>query len=319
MGTARRYAPFLLVGCCALASGCGLNTAVIQKGGNGRQGVLLNYSCGAGVCDPIDPAKPTIVITHGWNPLPNRIHTTFAESGARALRCRCGDSYNILSWDWNGVRVKALNNEPVRIGREQGRMMAAALMSRGVDPGRTQIIAHSLGTLAATQAAVCLAHSTGARVAQLTLLDPPKQLHEEIFDKLCATGHARCVENYWSPGVSGYGDHVSRPGVQNFVVRGTTPVRGIVDLSISNHVYVMRWYYETMRCPQMKCGFQNSVFIGCCGSRAWRGEYAEDQAEPSEAGELAVQDKAGAVDDERRAAADSPVYTAATSAGSRKR
>ena len=51
--------------------GCGLNTAVLQKGGNNRHGVLLNYSCGANPCDPIDPTKPTIVITHGWNPLPN--------------------------------------------------------------------------------------------------------------------------------------------------------------------------------------------------------------------------------------------------------
>ena len=27
----------------------------------------------------------------------------------------------------------------------------------------------------------------------------------------------------------------------------------------------MRWYYDTMRCPTMPCGFQNSVFVDCCG------------------------------------------------------
>lgn len=292
-----------------LATGCGLNTAVLQKGGNGRMGVLLNYSCGAHVCDPIDPAKPTIVITHGWNPLPKRIRTTFGYAGAQALKCRCGDSYNLLSWDWNGVRVSAFNDEPLRIGKEQGRMMASALRARGVDPGRTQIIGHSLGTIVAAQAAVCL--SDMGPTAQLTLLDPPASFHEDIFCRLGATHHAQVVENYWSPGVSGYGDHAGYAGVQNFIVRGTKPIVGIVDLSQSNHVYVMRWYYETMRCPSMQCGFQNSVFVHECGAQYAVGESAS-----------AVVD--GASDDAAPVVLAPPKeaqqpHVAATSAGSRKR
>ena len=73
------------------------------------------------------------------------------------------------------------------------------------------------------------------------------------------------MENYWAPGVSGYGAHVSRPGVQNYIVRGDHPAIGVVDLSRSNHVHVMEWYYYTIACPSMKCGFQNSVFAHCCG------------------------------------------------------
>jgi pimeloyl-ACP methyl ester carboxylesterase len=242
--------------------GCGINTAVLQSGGNGRKGVLLNYSCGAHPCDPIDPTKPTIVITHGWNPLPNRIHTTFGWAGANAIKCRCGDSFNILSWDWNAVKVSPFNDQPLRIGKCQGRMMAAALRRRGVDPCRTQIIAHSLGTIAAAQAAVCLSDRGPFR--QLTLLDPPEQYHDEIFCNLAATHHACVVENYWSPGISGYGAHVNCRGVRNYVVKGTTPIRGIVDISISNHVYVMRWYYKTMCCPSMPCGFQHSCLLSEC-------------------------------------------------------
>ncbi len=251
----------LLLLTCTL--GCGLNTAVLQRGGNDRHGVLLNYSCGAHPCDGIDPTKPTIVITHGWNPLPKKIRTTLGIAGANALKCRCGDSYNILSWDWNAVRVSPFNDEPIRIGRCQGRMMAAALRARGVNPRSTQIIAHSLGTVAAAQAAVCL--SDQGPFAQLTLLDPPSSMHEEIFCKLAVTRHACVVENYWSPGISGYGDHANYRGVRNYTVEGENPIRGIVDLSVSNHVYVMRWYHDTMRCPSMPCGFQNSVFVGCCG------------------------------------------------------
>ncbi len=245
------------------SAGCGLNTAVLQRGGNDRHGVLLNYSCGAHPCDPIDPTKPTIVITHGWNPLPNQIRTTFGIAGAEALRCRCGDSYNILSWDWNAVRVSPFNDEPIRIGRCQGRMLASALRARGVNPRCTQIIAHSLGTVVAAQTAACM--SDMGPFAQLTLLDPPSAMHEEIFCKLAATKHACVVENYWSPGISGYGDEANYRGVRNYTVEGDNPIIGIVDLSLSNHVGVMRWYYDTMRCPSMPCGFQNSVFVDCCG------------------------------------------------------
>ncbi|MCA9230661.1 MAG: hypothetical protein KDA57_08415 [Planctomycetales bacterium] len=289
----RRLISLLLL--CSIATGCGLNTAILQKGGNGRKGVLLNYSCGAHPCDPIDPSKPTIVITHGWNPLPNRIHTSFACSSAQAIKCRCGDSYNLLSWDWNAVKVTPFKGEPERIGKCQGRMLAAALRSRGVDPARTQLIAHSLGTLAVAQAAVCL--SDLGPMAQLTLLDPPKQLHDEIFCKLGATHHACVVENYWSPGLSGYGAQVDCRGVCNYTVQGPTPIRGIVDLSVSNHVQVMQWYYETICCPSNPCGFQKSVLLCHCGS-CERCQSAGKSPDSSET---------------------DPDYIATTSAGSRNR
>jgi len=244
---------------CSMAVGCGLNSAVLQKGGNGRKGMLLNYSYGAHPCDAIDPSKPTIVITHGWNPLPKKIHTTFGCSGANAIKRRCGDSYNLLSWDWNAVKVSPFNDEPVRIGKCQGRMLAAALRARGVNPNNTHMIAHSLGTLAITQTAVCL--SDLGPMAQLTLLDPPTSMHEEIFCKLGATRHACVVENYWAPGISGYGEHVETLGVRNYRVKGVNPIRGCVDISISNHVNVMLWYYKTMQCSSMQCGFQNSVLL----------------------------------------------------------
>jgi pimeloyl-ACP methyl ester carboxylesterase len=254
----------MLLTLASLATGCGLNTAVLQKGGSCRKGVLLNYSCGARPCDPIDPAKPTIVITHGWNPLPKRIHTTFGCSGAQALRCRCGDSFNILSWDWNGVKISPFNDEPLRVGLCQGRMMAAALRRRGVVPRRTQIIGHSLGTIVAAQAAVCL--SDRGPMRQITLLDPPETYHEEIFCCLRPTRHACVVENYWTPGLSGYGAHIDCRGVRNYCVKGPTPIRGTVDLSVSNHVFVMLWYHQTMRCPSMRRGFQNSCLLRYCGS-----------------------------------------------------
>lgn len=258
------YACLLLMMVAGVSTGCGLNDAILQKGGNGRMGVLLNYSCGAHPCDPIDPSKPTIVITHGWNPLPKRIRTTFACSAAKAIKCRCGDSYNLLSWDWNAVKVSPFNDEPFRIGRCQGKMLASALRSRGVNPRCTQLIGHSLGTLVVTQAACCM-QDLGP-MAQITLLDPPTSLHEEIFCRLKAQRLACVVENYWAPRISGYGEEANYRGVRNYNVGdGQAPIAGIVDLSRSNHVEVMRWYYRTICNPSCPCGFQKSAFVGCCG------------------------------------------------------
>lgn len=287
---------------CLGLSGCALDTPVMQKGAIHRKGVLLNYSCGAHPRDPIDPSKPTIVVTHGWNPLPNKIRCTFGPAAAHALKCRCGDSYNLLSWDWNNVRVSPFNDEPIRIGKCQGKMMAAALRARGVNPRSTQIIAHSLGTLAATQAAVCL--SDRGPMGQLTLLDPPKAMHEEIFCKLGATRHACVVENYWAPKLSGYGAEVDCPGVRNYKVKGVRPYWGIVDISMSNHVYVMHWYYKTIHCPTIPCGFQNSIFRRYCGQSGQCFSEAEAKSEDREHWETLLLET---------------VQVANTSAGSRNR
>ena len=302
-----------------MTTGCGLNTAILQKGGNGRKGVLLNYSCGAHPCDPIDPSKPTIVFTHGWNPLPNRIHTTFACSAARAIKCRCGDSYNLLSWDWNAVKVSPFNDEPLRIGRCQGKMLASALRCRGVNPCCTQIIAHSLGTVAAAQAAVCL--SDRGRLAQLTLLDPATAFHDEIFCRLGAQRHACVVENYWSPGISGYGGEVNYRGVRNYNIgRGYAPVRGIVDLSVSNHVYAMLWYYQTICDASRCCGFQNSVFRCHCGRcRCEQGVRLEDTPPAKHEGTLAKDKNILPILEAALRADHTAGSDAATSAGSRKR
>jgi hypothetical protein len=147
-----------------------------------------------------------------------------------------------------------------------------------------------------------------------SFLDPPANYHDEIFCQLRPTAHGRVVENYWSPGVSGYGDHAGYPGVENYIVRGTTPVVGIVDLSLSNHVYVMRWYYETIRSPQMRCGFQHSVLLPYCGAG---GAGPRQGGNDGEGGQLLPE---AADSSEAPAPQEASVpEMAATSAGSRRR
>ncbi|NOY42318.1 MAG: hypothetical protein GXP26_10845 [Planctomycetes bacterium] len=260
---ARRNAILGLLACC-ISAGCGLHTPVLKTGGTGLKGALLNYSCGVHPSDAIDPTKPTIVITHGWNPLPNLIQLSLGSAGAEAIKYRCGDTYNILSWDWNAVRVPPIPSEAICIGREQGLMMAAALRARGIDPTRTQIISHSLGTVVAAQAAICLRDR--GPMAQQTFLDPPRMFHRELFENLAAAHYACSVENYWAPGISGFGAPAEYPGVRSYAVEGTYPVLGILDLSMSNHVNVMRWYHQSMVCPSIPYGFQTSILLGHCNT-----------------------------------------------------
>ncbi len=241
-----------------LLPGCGLGSPVLRSGGSPYQGRLLNLSCGARAWDPADPGKPTVVLTHGWNPLPKLIRTTLGEAGAGSIHRRFGDDVNVFSWDWNAVRISALKDDPAEISKLQGIQLARALHLRGVSADQTHMIGHSLGAIVVSRASRTLCHLQGKRTRQVTLLDPPSMFHELIFDELCPTKHAERVENYWAPGVSGYGAAVARAGVCNYSVRGDHPIIGIVDLSVSNHVETMAWYAETMNSPQMNCGFQRS-------------------------------------------------------------
>ena len=247
---------------CFALSGCGMNSAVLQYGGSPYKGCLLNLSAGSHACDAIDPAKPTVVISHGWNPLPKLVRTTFGQSGAHSIRHRFGDSVNVLSWDWNAVRISVWRDDPAEVARHQGKLLAGALRDRGVRAENTHFIGHSLGAIVVAQASYCLS-GQGPPTRQLTLLDPPRSYHSLIFDELDATCHASKVENYWAPGISGYGGPVARAGVRNYELRGEHPVLGVVDLSVSNHVYVMSWYEQTMRRPANGAGFQCSFL--CCG------------------------------------------------------
>jgi pimeloyl-ACP methyl ester carboxylesterase len=232
----------------ALAATCLGDPDLVACGGSDAQGCLINLSCGAGPCDPVEPDKPTIVVTHGFNPFPRRVRFCFPESFAREFRYRCGTGVNVLAWDWNAdtfVSLRPKVNSENAI--DQGCRLATALISRGVEPAHTQLIGHSLGCVVVVSAARHLASTTGEPIAQLTLLDPLKSQHALIFERLAATRVALRVENDWAPGLSGYGAQANYPGVINVRVPGATPLRGLVNPLLSNHLHVVRWRLNALR------------------------------------------------------------------------
>ena len=122
----------------------------------------------------IDRAKPTVVITHGWNSNPDDWPKTMAAS----LAAGGVTDANLLAWDW---QVNAGTGPLLSLAfcntRGEGRLLAQTLtnvLGLGYQQG-IHFIGHSLGTLVNATAANYLHTSTGGAFdwhrTQMTLLD----------------------------------------------------------------------------------------------------------------------------------------------------
>jgi len=122
----------------------------------------------------IDPTKPTVVMTHGWNSNPEVWATNMA---AKMIAGGVGAA-NLLAWDWRGRAGTgaelglALSRTPNE-GDKLGQALAAVLSGQGSTP--VHFIGHSFGTLVNARAADHLLNSAtpafGAGRIQMTLMD----------------------------------------------------------------------------------------------------------------------------------------------------
>jgi pimeloyl-ACP methyl ester carboxylesterase len=251
-----------LITAAATLTADGRPAVLMRRGGDPARGLLVNHSPGRRPFDPPDPALPTVVFIHGINPLPRTVHFEMAERVAESLARRGGSPCNVLGWDWNAATVESLRagaNSEAAV--RQGPALAWALWSSGVDPSRTHLIGHSSGSMVATSAARVFARSWGRPVAQLTLLDPATFYHEIVFERLEAGSLAPVVENYWAPGPSAYGREVALPGIRNYRVDGPASYAGVLCPLRSDHLFIVRWYLETIERPGLGSGFNQSVLF----------------------------------------------------------
>jgi len=231
-------------------------------GGDPARGVLVNLSHQARPDDLPVAGRPTVVFIHGFNPLPGALHFTMSEQVAGALVRRVGPGFNVFGWDWNAATFVSL--DPRANGDSavaQGRALAAALLRSGALPARTHLIGHSSGSIVAAAAARTLAFEYGRPLAHLTLLEPAAGYHPLVFERLAAGSSAQHVENYWSPGASGYGREVAAPGVVNIRVDGPRTYLGVVSLRRSGHMNIVRWYIATIDDPRYSAGFNRSLLL----------------------------------------------------------
>jgi pimeloyl-ACP methyl ester carboxylesterase len=237
---------FLLCGITA-----NIHPAVAVPGASCHRGCLIQYN-------GFDPCRPTIVITHGFNPLVRRIRYSHAEYFSAAIRRRCGDRFNLMGWDWNAAAFDYLSGRRnTNMAIWQGELLARRLRALGVRPGSTWLIGHSLGAVVMARAACDLSNVTGRRVAQLTLLDPVCVHHRMIFRWFQVTKNTCHVEHYWVGGRSGVGRHTFRRDVYTERVRGRCPFASWLAPR-GNHAYLIEWYYESI-CHGCASGFPRGL------------------------------------------------------------
>jgi pimeloyl-ACP methyl ester carboxylesterase len=239
---------------------------LVRFGGDLAEGVLVNHTPNARPTDPPDPARPTVIFVHGFNPLPRAIHFGMAERLSGAFARRGGPPLNLFEWNWNAASFAKLDP---RANREsavaQGRLLATSLLQSVGAPERTHLIGHSSGCIVAASAARSLQVEHARPVAHLTLLDPATMYHHVVFDQLAAGSSASLVENFWSPGPSGYGRAVPRAGVWNTRVDGPSRYLGAVWPLRSNHLHVVEWYAATAGDPSYPGGFNTSLLLRAGG------------------------------------------------------
>lgn len=245
-----------------MVAGWGDRPSLVAAGGDLSQGMLVNVTPAVWSSSTLDPARPTVVFVHGFNPLPRTVHFHMAEEFAASLARRGGSPLNVLAWKWNAATFTSLRSRDNSAAAvEQGRILAATLRAAGVDLARTQLIGHSSGGIVAASAARSLAFEYGTPVAQLTLLDPAAYYHSLVFEELAAGSTAPIVENYWASGLSGYGRPVASAGVRSIQVDGPHPTVGLVLLTRSNHLYVVHWYLDSAANPAFASGFNSSILL----------------------------------------------------------
>ena len=252
----------VLIAAAATITADGPQAVLVRRGGDPACGLLVNHSPGRRPFDLPDSNLPTVVFIHGINPLPRVVHFTMAERVAESLARRGGPPCNVLAWDWNAATVESIRSSPnCEAAVRQGPPLAWALLAAGLDPSRTHLIGHSSGGLVATSAARVLARQFGRPVAHLTLLEPASYYHPIIFGRLEAASLSPVVENYWSPGPSAYGQHVALLGVRNYRVDGPASYAGVLCPLRSDHLFIVRWYLETIEQPGLGSGFNRSAVI----------------------------------------------------------
>ena len=223
---------------------------LLRPGGDPARGLLVNHTLGSRPFDPADPRRPTVVFVHGINPLPGLVHFTMADRLAESVARRGGPPCNVLAWDWNAATVESLRSSAnSEAAIRQGTSLAWSLRNAGLDPSATHLIGHSSGAMVATSAASVCARTFARPVARLTLLDPATFYHEVLFERLEAGSLAPVVENYWSPSPSAFGREVSLPGVKNYQIPGRTHYVGVFCPLRSDHLYIVRWYFQALEHP----------------------------------------------------------------------
>jgi pimeloyl-ACP methyl ester carboxylesterase len=226
----------------------------------------------------IDRAKPTVVITHGWNSSSDY----WPSNTAASLLAGGVSSANLLAWDWRTNAGTEISLSGLRRAFDptprEGRLLAQALtnvLGLSYQQG-VHFIGHSLGTLVNAAAANYLHSQTGGAFdwhrTQMTLLDNAEAANvtgclllvgyiQAGFESLLGLGQAPSLgwvsplpeQRAWADNyISFFG--LYHPSVVNAnlfkglaYARRDNPIDWVLDV----HGYPCAWYADTARNPNL--------------------------------------------------------------------
>ncbi|MGQ0621594.1 MAG: Calx-beta domain-containing protein, partial [Panacagrimonas sp.] len=224
-----------------------------------------------------DSERPTVVITHGWqpnetyNPLLDRSWQKDIATSILNRLGQVGKTANIFTFSWSG----AFTDAPLPTFYTASGFTASAAKSLVNDlkekwpngnSNGLHLIGHSLGTIVNAIAVQELA-STFQNI-QVTILDAPIKIEsitayspESFHQRLAAFPIVTWVDNYY--GNSGSSDNGDYPA-QGTVVAGTAPSGGLL-YDGAQHGEVHKRYLRTInKVPEC-----NAVSIGSCSGFDW--------------------------------------------------
>jgi hypothetical protein len=218
----------------------------------------------------IYPDKPTIILTHGWNPNysgcktePGSTPEWVSQMGGHMLSKPWGPNHNILWWDWLETATAYSPAGPAKEACRQGNALADALLTTlGTDYNQpVHFIGHSLGT-AVNRYAVDVVHLNGWNSANthVTISDSA-----EIGDLALLVrpipNQAAWIDSY----ITAFGDLHSEAA--NVILRQGMPIMPSILGLIQFHAYSWRWYDWTVQDPNgsimgNKWSFENGGLSG---------------------------------------------------------
>ncbi len=240
---------------------------------------------------PLNPLRPTIVLTHGWLSSPE----AWALGMATAIQNRIGPTAaNIVTWDWRTDAATGYCNpdEAARQSQANGEALAEVLFAElGANyDGWLHFIGHSMGTLLNARAVDTL----DARPDKGALAWLPAKIHLTLFDEAEIGLDVTCAKllgQKFSEWCGEFKNKTFRPlpkrfgWADNYITAFGLPQEGAVNVVLTQgfpqsptgvldligffgelqpyHSYAMSWYMGTIQNPASSImGYTNSFEAG---------------------------------------------------------
>lgn len=224
----------------------------------------------------VDPAKATVVLTHGWASDSDK----WPAEMAAVLQAKYGSQFNIVAWDWRGNASTILSTAASRTVAEGTTLGQALMDSLGPSYNRpVHFMGHSLGTLVNCAAADYIhghkrprgdlrssSEKYAATNTHMTLFDEAElvtavrgvHLLGDVYlaavsDRYAADG-AEQLRNFWSKVIPNdwawIDNYISEVGLPHMEAANVLLWRKhYVNFAIAPHGYAYEWYMDTVANP----------------------------------------------------------------------